>query len=114
MNITKEKAQDIRSVESALIAGFNLDINDQSFPFSKLFNDKLCTDQLSECAAPNYCKSIYLAFIAPIYFYLEYRNNYLTVGKIAEHNEMSESDAQLLINNGRNLLNELLEVERVN
>ena len=33
--------------------------------------------------------------------YLEYWNDYLTVAKMAEHNQMAEEDLQLIINMGR-------------
>ena len=34
-------------------------------------------------------------------FYLDWVNNYLTVEKMAEHNEITVADAQILINLGR-------------
>lgn len=33
--------------------------------------------------------------------YLEYRNDYLTAAKMAEHNEMDEKDIKMLIEMGR-------------
>lgn len=39
-------------------------------------------------------------------FYLEYFNNYLTVSKIAEHYEITENNARMLINLGRGFHNE--------
>ena len=39
-------------------------------------------------------------------FYLEYLNNYLTVSKIAEHYEITENNASMLINLGRGFHND--------
>lgn len=45
-----------------------------------------------------------------ITFYLDYVNNYLTVAKIAEHNEISEETAWVMILEGRRLHEESVEL----
>ena len=37
--------------------------------------------------------------------YLDYRNNYLTIETFADHNGMTENQAEILIALGRNLFN---------
>jgi len=39
-------------------------------------------------------------------FYLEYLNNYLTISKIAEHYEITEDNAKMLVNLGRGFNND--------
>lgn len=112
MEITKELAQDIRSVESKLIEEFNLDVRDQSFKFNLLFNDDKCTSILKDCVVPLYCQRIYKDFIKPIYFYLEWVNNYISVECIADHHDLTKKQALALIDNGRYILNTLNKVEK--
>lgn len=112
MEITKELSQDIRSVESKLIEEFNLDIRDQSFKFNWLFNDDKCNNVLKDCVAPLYCQRIYKDFIKPIYFYLEWRNNYISVECIADHHDLTREQALALVDNGRYILNTLNKVEK--
>jgi hypothetical protein len=109
MIITIEQAEDIRKIESKLKESLNFD-QYNSFHISKLLNEKVCNQHLDDCVAPNYCKHLYVSFIYPIYFYLEYTNCYLTVDKIAEHYGYESNDAQNMINEGDKIINQLVKL----
>ena len=105
MVINKDVIQHIRAIESKLLEELQIDINDQSAWHVKLLNVDQCESILSECVLSVYCISIYKKYIYPLYFYLNYSNNYLTIEKIASDLGVTFSHAQLVINNGRDILN---------
>jgi len=45
-------------------------------------------------------------------FYLDYVNNYLTIAKFAEHNEITEQQAETLIFIGRDLHERYVELNK--
>lgn len=108
MIITIEQAEDIRKIESSLKESLNYD-QYNVFDIGKMLNQNVCNKYLTDCVTSNYCKHLYISFIYPVYFYLEYVNCYLTIDKIAEHYEYDHSDAQTMINDGKNIIDQLIK-----
>ena len=108
VNLTVEQSQDIRSIETSVKFNLNYDENNCFHIGKIMLNEKRIANHLNNYIAPNYIKSLYNAFIYPMYFYLEYRNNYLTVAKIAEHYEIEEDIANVFIETGKNVINSLI------
>lgn len=106
--LTTEEAQDIRTLETNV--KFNLNFDDTNcFHIGKIMlNEKRITNHLNNYVCPNYIKALYNSFIYPMYFYLEYTNNYLTVERIAEHYKIEEDIANVFIETGKNVINELI------
>lgn len=105
MIINKDVKKHIRAVESKLFEELQIDTNDQSAPYYKLLNVDRCSDILSDCVLSKYCISIYKKYIMPMYFYIEYANNYLTVEKIASDYSLPACNMEQLINTGKTILN---------
>lgn len=103
INMTLEQAESFHSVEDALVSSLNIDI-DNSYSVSKFLNKTMCHSALIECVCPKYCISIYDQFIYPVYCYLEYTNNFLTVSRFAEWYGVDEDEAHTLIECGKQVL----------
>ena len=96
-------------VESKLYESLNADRNNTMH--TALFLDKRnCKAHLSDCVAASYIQSIYEDFIYPVYAYLEWVNNYLTLEKFCRDHGFKEKQALKLIDLGKNILNEKYEI----
>ena len=109
VSLSKEQAQDIRAIEIKVKDALSFDDNNTFDIGRKMLREKLTNAALIDCVASKYCIKMYNTFIYPMYFYLEYTNNYLTVTKIAEHYEIEENIANVFIETGKNVINSLIE-----
>jgi hypothetical protein len=106
MIITKEIKKSFRSIEALLHAELDFD-QDNSEHIARLLNKAKCEEILSNCVLNKYCTIIYNDIIYPVYMYLEYINNFLTVDRFAGCMGVSSEDAQDYIVQGASYLNEL-------
>jgi len=106
MIITKEIKKSFRSIEALLMAELDYDQHNSEHVV-RLLNKAKCEDILSTCVLNQYCTTIYNDLIYPIYMYLEYVNNFLTVDRFASYRGISSEDAQDYIVQGASYLNEL-------
>jgi hypothetical protein len=107
-NLTSEKAQDIKAIELNIKATFNYDEFNTYHIKSIMLNELKVFNHLNEMVLPNYVKRLYKSFIYPMYFYLEFTNNYLTVEKIANDYGLGLDTTQALILKGRGTINKLI------
>ena len=103
INMTLEQAESFHSVEAVLVSSLNIDIANSEH-LSKFLNKNMCHFALIECVCPKYCISIYDQFIYPVYCYLEYINNFLTVSRFAEWYGVDEEEVHTLIECGKQIL----------
>ena len=109
VNISKEQAQDIRSLETNVKFNLNYDENNCYHIGKIMLNESRIKNHLNNYVMPNRTKFLYNTFIYPMYFYLEYTNNYLTVAAIAEHYEIEKDIASVFIETGKNVINSLID-----
>jgi O-glycosyl hydrolase len=109
LELNQNTCEHFHSVESALYASLNADRNNTIH--TALFLDKRnCMVHLSECVASSYVQAVYNDFIYPVYVYLEWANNYLSIGKFCEDHKFTEKQALKLIALGKKILNDKYEI----
>jgi len=106
MKLSDHQIKTIRFVESTLISVLQVDINN-TFHTARLLNVELVINALKDDSKRAFHWSLYLEFIRPVYTYLEYTNNYLSIEKMAEHNDIDEDLLYATIQEGRSVLNAL-------
>lgn len=110
MIINKDVIQHIRAIEAKLKEELSYD-ECNSFDIAKMFHKQMCYDVLKDCVLSKYCISIYEKYIFPVYVYLDYVNNYLTIDKfLIDYNnnqliELDKKQVKQLIDNGKTILN---------
>jgi len=104
MVINKDVVKYIRAIEASLIESQSIDLNN-CYHTAKFLNVEQCKDSLKHCVLSKYCISVYLKYILPMYFYIEYINNYLTIEKIASDQGIPACNAEQLIAKGKEILN---------
>lgn len=104
MIINKDVIKHIRAIESALIN--ELKINKYNSDHNiRMLNINKCSDILSTCVLSKYCISVYKKYIYPVYFYLEYRNNFLTYEKFSAYTQKDVDVCKKLVESGKQILN---------
>lgn len=106
MIYTKDIIKHIRTIEASLIESQNVDIHN-CYHTVKMLNVISCKNSLKDCVLSVYCQSIYDRFIYPIYFYLEYANNWLTLDNFSIYIDKSIEECRSIIEEGKNILNSI-------
>lgn len=106
MKLSEHQIKTIRFVESTLITALDVDLYN-TYHTSKLLNKKSVIQALKDDKKRSFHWSLYLEFILPMYTYLEYTNNYLTVSKMAEHKDIDEDQLYVVIKKGITVLDAL-------
>lgn len=109
LELNQNTCEHFHSVESALYASLNADRNNTMH--TALFLDRRnCLAHLSECSVPSYVQAIYTDFVYPVYAFLEYANNYLSIGKFSEDHGFTEEQALIITAKGKKILNDKYEI----
>tara|TARA_R110000744_G_scaffold380568_1_gene503213 strand:- start:1706 stop:2068 length:363 start_codon:yes stop_codon:yes gene_type:complete len=111
VSLSKEQAQDIRSLDVSIKFNLNFDKNNCYHIGKIMLNENRVNNHLYNYVMPKHARHLYDAFIYPMYFYLEYTNNFLTVDRIAEHYEIEADIASVFIETGKNVINSLIGYE---
>ena len=106
MIITKEIKKSFRSIEALLMEELNYDQHNSEH-IVRLLNKAKCEEILFNCVLNKYCTIIYNDIIYPVYMYLEYVNNFLTVDRFASYIGISSEAAQDYIGIGASYLDKL-------
>lgn len=114
--LSAQQKQHFRDVESLLIGELHID-KDDSFHIARMLNCFKCLQILETCVLPVYCKKIYTDLVYPVYLYLEYSNNYLSLKTMINDRDCFGYDSvdealpeiEQLVSKGRAILNGLNE-----
>jgi hypothetical protein len=112
ITITKEIKKSFISIEALLMAELDYDQHNSEH-IVRLLNKAKCEDILSTCVLNQYCTTIYIDLVYPIYMYLEYINNFLTVDCFAAYMDIELEAAQDYIGIGASYLDKLNSVDLV-
>lgn len=104
--LTPEKIEHIRELESTLKQCLDFD-ETNSFDIAKMLNKEDVINILKDRLFKVYAWRLYDTYLYPIYAYLEYTNNYLTMQKFALDYGFEGSFASSLITEGKNRLDQL-------
>jgi hypothetical protein len=106
MIITKEIKKSFTSIEALLHAELDYDQHNSEH-IVKLLNKAECEKILSTCVLNKYCTMIYNDIIYPVYMYIEYTNNFLTIDCFATYMNIELEAAQDSIGIGASYLDKL-------
>ena len=104
MNIDKMTAKYIRNVECILIESRSVDV-DNCYHIAKMMRTHKCINDLDLL----FNQGIYKKYVYPLYCYIEYINNFLTVERFASVSEINYEYAQELVNIGREVHKQLIQ-----
>jgi len=102
-------AKYIRSTENHLIRILKVDIHN-CFHTARLMNIKKCFKAIAlNVTPPVFHQSVYSAYVYPLYCYLEYLNNFISLQHFADCSNLHLQNAQDLINVGREVHKQLIQ-----
>ena len=104
MLINKSVIKHMRLIESSLFESLDVDQYNSEHSI-RLLNKNKCKLLLKDCTLSKYCISIYLRYLYPVYFYIEFTNNFLNVSVFSEYMDLSIDQCNELIENGKQILN---------
>jgi len=105
MKIDKMTAKYIRNVECILIESRSVDV-DNCYHIAKMMHTRRCINDLDLL----FNKGIYTKYVYPLYCYIEYINNFLTLERFASVSEINYMEAQSLVNTGREVNRQILDI----
>lgn len=109
MQLNQNICEHFHQVESKLFESLNIDKN-SAYQYGMLLDKKNCLKHLDGCVAASYVQKIYLDLVYPVYVYLDWINNYLTIEKFCSDTCLYNSLALELINKGKKIIDEKYEI----
>ena len=106
MKLNNNQIKSIRAVESMLIKSLEIDLSN-TFHLSRMLNSGQVIAALKDSSKRAFNWSLYVEFIRPIYLYLEYVNNYLSLSKMSQHRDTNEDLLYETIQKGKAVVNAL-------
>lgn len=106
MIINKDVIKHIRTIESFLIIELKIDVYNSGHS-SRILDVNRCTNLLNTQVLSTYGISVYKKYMYPVYFYLEFTNNFVTYEWFSAHMRKSVDVCKKLVESGKQILSSI-------
>jgi hypothetical protein len=106
MKLSDYQIKKIRDVENFLVKALNVDLNN-TYHTARMLHIEKVIDVLKDHEKRALNWSLYIEFIRPVYFYIEFTNNYLNIKTMADQRDIDKDILTATVEQGKLVINAL-------